>query len=59
MYSEPLLSKDLNMSGADGGAIVNTLLIDHFQSMARDHFIVLRLEKKYGHDVIKHAYVAL
>ena len=40
------------MSGADGGAIVNTLLIDHFQSMARDHFIILRLEKKHGQDMI-------
>ena len=47
------------MSGADGGAIVNTLLIDHFQSMARDRFIVLRLEKKHGHDVIKQAYLML
>ena len=53
------MSKDLTTSGVDSGATVNTLLIDHFQSMARDHFILLRLEKKHGHDVIKQAYVAL
>jgi EcsC protein family len=45
--------------GAAGGAIVNTLFIRHFQEMARGHFIVRRLERVYGADVVSAAYKAL
>jgi hypothetical protein len=34
--------------GGLGGAAINVLFIDHFQDMARGHFIVRRLERKYG-----------
>lgn len=42
--------------GAAGGALINTLFIDHFQTMARGHFIVRRLERKYGKEPVKAAY---
>ena len=42
--------------GAAGGAIINTLFMDHFQSMARGHFIVRRLERKYGRELIERYY---
>ena len=42
--------------GAAGGAVINTLFIDHFQDMAKGHFIVRRLERKYGKEFIKGAY---
>ena len=42
--------------GAAGGAIINTLFIDHFQDMARGHFIVRRLERKYGSEMIEDVY---
>lgn len=42
--------------GAAGGALINTLFIDHFQTMARGHFIVRRLERKYGKEPVKTAY---
>jgi hypothetical protein len=42
--------------GAAGGAIINTLFIDHFQDMARGHFIVRRLERKYGPEIVKELY---
>lgn len=42
--------------GAAGGAIINTLFIDHFQDMARGHFIVKRLEAKYGFKNVKEMY---
>ena len=42
--------------GAAGGAIINTLFMDHFQSMARGHFIVRRLERKYGRDLVERYY---
>ncbi len=57
--SEKIAAQAVPVIGAAGGAIVNTLFIDHFQTMARGHFIVLRLEKEYGHDAIRQAYVAL
>jgi hypothetical protein len=45
--------------GAAGGALVNTLFINHFQDMARGHFTVRRLERVYGADVVGAAYRAL
>ena len=57
--SEKMAAQAIPVIGAVGGAVINTLFIDHFQAMARGHFIVLRLEKKYGFDVIKQAYAVL
>lgn len=34
--------------GAAGGSIINTLFMDHFQTMAHGHFAVRRLERIYG-----------
>lgn len=45
--------------GAAGGAIVNTLFISHFHDMARGHFTVRRLERRYGAGVVQQAYRAL
>lgn len=45
--------------GAVGGAVVNTLFMDHFQKMAQGHFTVRRLERKYGEGAVKSAYEAL
>lgn len=45
--------------GAAGGALVNTLFIKHFQDMARGHFIVLRLERRYGFDRVRESYEKL
>jgi hypothetical protein len=42
--------------GALGGASINLLFITHFQAAARGHFIVRRLERKYGGDFIKREY---
>lgn len=45
--------------GAAGGAIINTIFIDHFQDMARGHFIVKRLEGIYSEQAVKELYHAL
>ncbi len=45
--------------GAAGGALINTLFIDHFQDMAQGHFIVRRLERKFGHKLIEETYKTL
>ncbi|MFP5392163.1 MAG: EcsC family protein [Gammaproteobacteria bacterium] len=45
--------------GAAGGAVLNTLFINHFQDMARGHFTVRRLERAYGAEAVRAAYQAL
>lgn len=45
--------------GAVGGAVINTLFIDHFQDMARGHFIVRKLERNYGEKRVKDLYESL
>ncbi|MER1968012.1 EcsC family protein [Castellaniella sp. GW247-6E4] len=42
--------------GAIGGAAINLAFINHFQDMARGHFIIRRLERAYGAETIKRAY---
>lgn len=42
--------------GAVTGALINTIFIDHFQDKARGHFIIRRLERKYGKDDIEEMY---
>ncbi len=45
--------------GAAGGAIINTVFIDHFQDMARGHFIVRKLERKHGKELVGRLYAEL
>jgi hypothetical protein len=59
VVSEKVAAQAIPILGAAGGAAVNTLFMDHFQSMARGHFIVRRLERTYGEDVVERAYKEL
>ncbi|MBL8007015.1 MAG: EcsC family protein [Ignavibacteria bacterium] len=54
--SEKLAGQAIPVIGAAGGAVINLIFIDHFQDMARGHFTVRRLEKKYGYDAVKSEY---
>jgi hypothetical protein len=45
--------------GAAGGAAINLVFINHFQDMARGHFTVRRLERKYGPEVVREEYLRL
>jgi hypothetical protein len=54
--SEKMAAQAVPVIGAAGGAAINTLFLDHFQDMARGHFIVRRLERAYGPTVVKNAY---
>lgn len=47
------------VAGAVTGAALNVLFLDHFQDMARGHFVVRRLERKYGRDSVRAAYESL
>ena len=42
--------------GGAGGALINTLFMNHYQEMARGHFIIRRLERTYGPEIIKDLY---
>jgi hypothetical protein len=44
--------------GAIGGATVNVIFTDHFQRVARGHFIVRRLEREHGTALIRRHYAA-
>lgn len=54
--TEKIAAQSIPLIGAAGGAVINTLFIDHFQAMARGHFIMVRLEAKYGAEVIREQY---
>ena len=54
--SEKAAAQAVPAIGAAGGAIINTLFIDHFQDMALGHFIVRRLERKYGKEAVEATY---
>jgi hypothetical protein len=57
--SEKAAAQALPALGAAGGALVNTMFINHFQDMARGHFIIRRLERHYGADAVQQAYESL
>ncbi|NOZ86799.1 MAG: EcsC family protein [Deltaproteobacteria bacterium] len=44
------------VAGALGGAVVNSLFMDHFQKVATGHFIIRRLERKYGEEKVRKAF---
>lgn len=45
--------------GAIGGALINTVFIDHYQNIARGHFTVRRLERKYSPELVRKLYIKL
>ena len=57
--TEKMAAQMIPAIGAAGGAAINTIFIDHFQDMARGHFIVRRLEKYYGKDDVRDTYYAI
>ena len=54
--TEKAAAQMVPLIGAVGGAAVNTIFIDHFQTVARGHFAVRRLERKYGEAVVRERY---
>jgi len=58
-YTEKLGAQLVPVIGAVGGAAINTVFISHFQAMAKGHFTVLRLERKYTQEIVETAYKLL
>lgn len=57
--SEKVATQAVPVIGAAGGALINYVFIEHFQSMARGHFTVRQFERQYGAGIVKKVYDSL
>lgn len=57
--SEKIAAQAVPIIGAGGGALINTIFINHFQDVARGHFTVRRLEHTYDPELVKEEYQKL
>ncbi len=56
VVSERSAASAVPLLGAVGGAAVNVLFMNHFQRVARGHFAIRRLERRYGASVVRKLY---
>jgi hypothetical protein len=56
VITEEVAAKAVPVLGAVSGGAINYLFMNHFQEMARGHFVVKRLEKKYGMKRVEKTY---
>ncbi len=59
IVSEKIAAQAVPVVGALGGAAINTLFIGHYQDMGRSHFMIRRLERLHGQEVIRQVYGSL
>ena len=59
VVTEKIAAQAVPVIGALGGAAINLLFVDHFQDVARGHFIVRRLERIHGIESVRSAYEAI
>ncbi len=59
VVSEKVAAAAVPIVGAISGAAINTIFIDHFQRMAQGHFVIRRLERQYGKELIQREYEKL
>ena len=59
IVSQKLAAQAIPVLGAAGGAAVNYAFVEHFQTVARGHFTVRRLERKYGAPLVRGEYERL
>ncbi len=57
--SEKTAAMAIPILGAVGGAAANAIFMTHFQNMARGHFKVRKLERRYGKELVRTAYEGL
>ena len=56
VVSQKVAAQAVPVLGAIGGAAINAAFVDHFQTLARGHFTVRRLERTYGKGTVRRAY---
>ena len=59
VVSQKLAAQAIPVLGAFGGAAVNLAFAEHFQTVARGHFTVRRLERAHGAEAIRFDYERL
>lgn len=59
VITEKIAAQAVPVLGAFTGAAINTMFTDFYQDMARGHFIMKRLEQKYGEEHIKEIYLKI
>jgi hypothetical protein len=59
VISEKAAAQLVPLLGAAGGAAINLAFMSHFQEMARGHFVVRALERRYGRELVKSSYEAI
>ena len=56
VISQKAAAQLVPLVGAAGGAAINLVFMSHFQEMARGHFVVRALERRYGRDLVQANY---
>jgi hypothetical protein len=59
VISDKAAAQMVPIAGALSGAALNLVFMQHYQDVARGHFIVRRLEREYGVEAIRDAYSRL
>jgi hypothetical protein len=59
LISDKVALQMVPIAGAASGATLNYIFMKHFQDVATGHFVVRRLERKYGSDLIRNLYQSL
>lgn len=54
--SEKFLAQAIPVLGAVGGGTINFVFINHFQTVAKAHFTMRSLERKYGNELVMNTY---
>ena len=57
--TEKVAAQAVPIVGAVGGAAINAAFADHFQNVARGHFIIRRLERRCGAEAVQEEYQRL
>ena len=59
VVSQKVAAQAVPVIGAVTGAAINAAFMDHYQRLAGGHFVVRRLERVYGADLVRAAYEGL
>ena len=59
VVSQKIAAQAVPLLGAVGGAALNIAFTEHFQSLAKGHFTVRRLERIYGTTLVREEYARL
>jgi hypothetical protein len=56
VITDEVAAKAVPVIGALAGGAINLMFMQHFQQMARGHFVIKRLENKYGTTLVEQTY---